>query len=549
MLMKKYILTILTLSIFVTGCSSKFLGEKPNALDPDKAALSSVRGFESAIAALHEAARDQFKDSTTPFHMHAGTDIATIGDPALSESKNVITSITPNTQCVQFYWHWAYLKVLPRANTIIAGAENNDVEWESEAQRNSYIAEAKFFRAYAHEFLVNLYGRIPVVLEAVRTPKTDFVREDRKKTLEIIRDDLLYAAQWLPETPSAEGRVPQAAAWHLLSEVYICLQEYDLAIDAASHVIESGQYELMRERFGNFKNQPGDVFSDLFLDDNQSRAAGNREMIFCYQVEYDTPGGGGQSNGNIWLRAFGPRYFELKDPDGNAGMEVCDSLGRSVGWIRTSDYANYGIWEGDNWNDMRNSKYNIRRDWYYNAGPHKGEKVPKWSSDYQYDSLYILYPRWRKVEGESKSGASTGRTWKDYPIMRLAETYLLRAEAYMRKGGDANLQKAADDINELRGRAHAKPCTKEDVTLDYILDERARELMIEEPRRKTLARTGTLYERVRKYAVLEETRSTIQPYHQWFPIPQQAIDANTGAQLGQAFGYAGATDTEIIPLL
>ncbi len=547
--MHKHIIPVLCICLFMSGCSDKFLEETPNALDPDNAALSNVMGFESAIAALHAAARDQFKDSTTPFHMHAGTDIATIGDPALSESKNVLTSITPNSQCAIFYWHWAYLNVLPRANTIIAGAENNDVDWESEAQKNSYIAEAKFFRAYAHEFLVNLYGRIPVVLEPIREPKTDFVREDRKKTLEIIRDDLIYAATWLPETPSAEGRVPQAAAWHLLSEIYICLEEYDLAIEAASKVIDSGKYELMKERFGNYKDEPGDVFSDLFLEGNQSAASGNKEILLCYQVEYDTPGGGGQCNGNIWLRAFGPRYFELKDPDGNAGMQVCDSLGRSVGWIRTSNYANYDIWAGDNWDDMRNSKYNIRRDWYFNAGPHTGEKVPKWSESYQYDSLYILYPRWRKVEGESKGGAATGRTWKDYPMFRLSETYLLRAEAYMKKGGDDNLQKAAGDINELRSRAKAKLISKEDVTMDYILDERARELMIEEPRRKTLARTGTLYERVKKYAVLEETRNTVQPYHQWFPIPQQAIDANTGCPLGQNYGYPGATDTEIIPLL
>ena len=533
----------------MSGCSEKFLEETPNALDPDNAALSNVMGFESAIAALYAAARDQFKDSTGPFNMHIGTDIAAIGDPALPDNKNVITSITPQANMVLFYWHWAYLNVLPRANTIIAGAEKNDVDWESEAQKNSYIAEAKFFRAYAYELIVNLFGRVPVILEPAREPKTDFVREDRKKTLEIIRDDLKYAAQWLPETPPAEGRITQAAAWHLLSEVYICLEEYDLAIEAASKVIDSGKYELMKERFGNFKDQPGDVFSDLFLEGNQSAAAGNKEIIFCYQIEYNTPGGGGQCNGNIWLRAFGPRYFELKDPDGNAGMQVCDSLGRSTGWIRTSNYANYDIWAGDNWDDMRNSKYNIRRDWYFNAGPHAGEKVPKWSESYQYDSLYILYPRWRKVEGESKSGATTGRTWKEYPIIRLAETYLLRAEAYLKKGGDENLQKAADDINELRSRAKAKLISKEDVTMDYILDERARELMIEELRRKTLARTGTLYERVKKYALLDITKSTIQPYHQWFPIPQQAIDANTGCPLGQNYGYPGATDTEIIPLL
>lgn len=547
--MYKHILSILCICLAMTGCSKSFLDEEPNALDPDNAALSNVMGFESAIAALYEAARDQFKDSTGPFNMHIGTDIAIIGDPALPDNRNVITSITPEANMVLYYWHWAYLKMLPRANTIIAGAENNDVDWESEAQKNSYIAEAKFFRAYALEIIVNIFGKVPVVLEPVRSPKTDFYREERKKTFEIIRDDLLFATKWLPDTPPAEGRITKGVAWHLLAETYICLEEYDLAIDAASQVIDGGQYELMKERFGKYTDQPGDVFSDLFLEGNQSPASGNKEILLCYQIEYDTPGGGGQTNGNIWLRAFGPRYFDLKDPDGNAGMQVCDSLGRSPGWIRMTNYANYDIWAGDNWDDMRNSKYNIRRDWYFNAGPHAGEKVPEWSESYQYDTLYVLYPQWRKVEGESKSGVSTGRTWKDYPIIRLAETYLLRAEAYMKKGGADNLQKAADDINELRNRAHAKPITADEVTMDYILDERARELMIEELRRKTLSRTGTLYERTKKYTILETTRETIQPYHQWFPIPQQAIDANTDRPLGQNFGYPGATESEIVPLL
>ena len=82
--MYKHILSILCICLAMTGCSKSFLDEEPNALDPDNAALSNVMGFESAIAALYEAARDQFKDSTGPFNMHIGTDIAIIGDPVES---------------------------------------------------------------------------------------------------------------------------------------------------------------------------------------------------------------------------------------------------------------------------------------------------------------------------------------------------------------------------------------------------------------------------------------------------------------------------------
>jgi hypothetical protein len=119
----------------------------------------------------------------------------------------------------------------------------------------------------------------------------------------------------------------------------------------------------------------------------------------------------------------------------------------------------------------------------------------------------------------------------------------------MKKGGSTNLQKAADDINEVRNRANATPCIVGEVTMDYILDERARELLIEEPRRKTLARTGTLVERVKRYNMRISTRETIQDYHQWFPIPQSAIDANKGTKFGQNYGYPDATDQDIIGIL
>lgn len=116
--------------------------------------------------------------------------------------------------------------------------------------------------------------------------------------------------------------------------------------------------------------------------------------------------------------------------------------------------------------------------------------------------------------------------------MRVAETYLLRAEAYLRKGDQ---QKAADDINVVRNRAAAKPVTAARVDIDYILDERARELIIEEPRRLTLSRMGKLVERVKKYN--PRSAAGIQPFHELYPIPQKIIDANSGAKMEQNPGY------------
>ena len=121
--------------------------------------------------------------------------------------------------------------------------------------------------------------------------------------------------------------------------------------------------------------------------------------------------------------------------------------------------------------------------------------------------------------------------------MRLSETYLLRAEAYLHKGDRVN---AAADINVVRKRAQASPVDPADVNIDYVLDERMRELIIEEPRRRTLVRLHKMYERTMKYNY--RVKNNMQPYHELWPIPQKAIDANTAIKIEQNPGYPGAAE-------
>jgi starch-binding outer membrane protein, SusD/RagB family len=136
--------------------------------------------------------------------------------------------------------------------------------------------------------------------------------------------------------------------------------------------------------------------------------------------------------------------------------------------------------------------------------------------------------------------STAGATYSDQYMFRLAETYLLRAEAYLLSG---DVTKAADDINLIRARASANPVSASDVTLDYILDERMRELGVEEKRRITLMRTGTLYQRVVKCNPYYANAATngdgigmLEKYNLW-PIPQSAIEANKDAVLIQNPGY------------
>ncbi len=114
---------------------------------------------------------------------------------------------------------------------------------------------------------------------------------------------------------------------------------------------------------------------------------------------------------------------------------------------------------------------------------------------------------------------------------RLAETYLLLAEARIRQN---NASGAAEAINVVRKRAGAPDITASQATMDFLLDERIRELVGEELRRLTLVRTGKLVERTRKY---NSYSNKIDEHHALWPIPQTIIDSNTGADFPQNTGY------------
>src|SRR3546814_588624 len=136
------------------------------------------------------------------------------------------------------------------------------------------------------------------------------------------------------------------------------------------------------------------------------------------------------------------------------------------------------------------------------------------------------------ANGHPQGYDASGNVYNDIYVMRLAETYLLRAEAYLGKGDKIN---AAADINTVRARAQATDVAADEVDVDYILDERARELVVEEPRRLTLARLGLLDERIKLHNPV--SAPSIQEFHNLWPIPQTEIDANVAATLSQNPGY------------
>jgi hypothetical protein len=438
-------------------------------------------------------------------------------------------------------------RIIYDANVIINHIENAEFD---DVTRNEMKAEALCFRAYSYLFLAHMYGGVPLILEEITSPKRDFVRDTRDAVYKQCAEDLEFGVKFLNEVDQAKpGQVTKAVAGHLLAEAYLCLKEYDKAIAAATAVIDNPALGLMTSRFGNKKNEPGDVFSDLFRYGNYNRSSGNTEGIWVIQYDYLNQGSPGTAwDGDLLLTFTVCYYVTIVLDDGKAAFaDPYSHLGGwGIGWLKQTDHVDTGIWGTDFSIDMRNSEYNIIRDAkvmnpesaYYGMWLEADHLVQDYDRPRNWYPIYTKTTRWNDFPAEAITNAATGQVNydpamnKDSYLIRLAETYLLRAEAYLGKGDKQN---AAIDINTVRSRAHATPVAAADVDMDYILDERLRELCWEEPRVRTLTRTGTLYDRTVRYNPLAAT--TIKQYHNLYPIPFSEIERNTLAVLEQNPGY------------
>ena len=308
----------------------------------------------------------------------------------------------------------------------------------------------------------------------------------------------------------------------------------------------------------------------------------------CYAYDFST------RLDSLALRAQG-----LNNAATGLGLLPSEYVTRPAGDINGS------VW--DDPNDFRGSETMIQRDPYLPSGKkwsevkaailaraaaHANDKVnnaekdtdpvklePVKTNQYELtaaDTINVTPRFWKFSDDRHPFAKDGGNLYydTDWYMIRIAETYLLRAEARLAQD---NKSGAADDINELRKRAGAKPCSASDVNIDYILDERIRELFGEEQRWVTLSRlscnpkatyvldcyptqdattSNTLYARTRKYGLGYENDATagrretytdkmgktrhypnIQPYNYVLPIPIQIINSNIKVEIKQNEGY------------
>lgn len=542
----KKILSMICASALVLSSCSGFLDEELKKDIAPENTYTSTHGFEVGVTGLYEFARSEWNcwggddnafthGGATPYEvLQIGTDIAITGhnDGALLNFDKL--AYNPSSPFINSFFDFGY-RLAGNANLLLTYMEKPGIAWDKPTDKVGFEAEARFFRAYAYYYLVNLYGDVPYVDKIEYDFRIDFTRTPKAEVLNHMIEDLTFAAENLPEDPASvsSGRLNRYAARHLLSEVYLMANMPAEAETAALAVINSGHFHLMTERFGKHLGKPGDAFSDLFKENNQNRTSGNMESIWVMQLDYNAIGGGGESED--WrVRTWVPKYHNLN------GFQIADSLGgRGLAQLMGLPW-----WIGEDAgffdkNDIRNSEYNIKRNWYYND--------PE-ATDQDGNLLYgkkceITEERWEAGQlcpsivkyfyGALDKGGSEGYggCTKDRMKFRLADTYLLLAEARMKQN---NLQGAADAINVVRKRAHAGEITANDVTVDFLLDERIREMVGEELRRFTLGRFPEKFlERTLKY----NDHAPMSEKHLLWPIPQSIINSNSGAEFAQNPGW------------
>ncbi|WP_339713018.1 RagB/SusD family nutrient uptake outer membrane protein [uncultured Kriegella sp.] len=539
----------------------KFLEEE--ALDfyaPENSYVTS-EDFDAALLTLYSDYRDYMYAQRTPRTYWDISDI-TLSYYYAQGTRQVNTRLTPSsTEEVLSLWE-AFYKLIYDANVIIGRSEDNASQL-TEGEKTKVQAEAMFFRGLAYKTLAHLFGGVPLVLEETKSPNRDYVRASRQEVYEQCAQDLAFAAANLDNIDEVyDFEISNLVAYHVLSEVYISLGRWQDAVAAASKVIDNPNTALMTQRFGTRVNDPdfgGDVYWDLFRHGNQNRSSGNRESLWVVQWAYNTPGGGVNRDYSL-ARNICPvlHSAEITQSDGSTETVLNQPntyvANRGVGYSGPSPYFRRTVWEKSGFDqDMRNSSHNIVRDVQvmnpaneYNGQWVIADNLPLVKVT-EVDTLQRFFPIIMKAvtpgldpiefwhQDQSVPGALTaqaGTTYRDHMEIRLAETYLLRAEAHL---GNGNTAAAAEDINVVRRRANAPEVSPGEVDIDYILDERMRELYYEEFRLITLMRLGKAVERIKTLNPV--VGEHMEDYQDLFPIPISEIQKNTGAVLEQNPGY------------
>ncbi|HMB62740.1 MAG TPA: RagB/SusD family nutrient uptake outer membrane protein [Eudoraea sp.] len=539
---KRYFIWFLALGLLTNACD-KFLEED---LVTDVSAASyytTEKGLQDAVNATYSFQKP-FYGQEMGFAMTTfGTDIWTNGADGGHKYFNFYdTSLNASSSYVRDTWITWY-RGINQANGVINRSANVEMD---EAEKTVRLAEVRFLRALYYFQIVTTYGDVHLSLEETLDVEVDANKTSQSEIYsQAIVPDLEFAIANLPDEQSDYGRATKPAAEFLLGKALLTR-----SYTAFSESSDASRAETL---FGNVLNNYGfsllDNFASLWDITNEV----NSEMVFVI------PNSKSQVDSDIDPYGHRGHLYFLQEYDVRRGMTRDIANGRPWKRHRPTDFM-LSLWNRD-----IDSRYDasFKHVWFANKDeppteataseparaalsigdtaiyiPGPGKNID-WPQSRQDMVPYIvitddeyserLFPSMNKWIDATRPDRQKVNGQRDFILMRLADAYLLRAEARLQQG---NTSGAADDINVVRTRAAwpgqegAIQITPGDVTLDFLLDERARELVGEGWRWWDLARTGKLVERTRLHNT--GAQPNIQDYHVVRPIPQDQIDRTLG---------------------
>ena len=606
----KYIIGSVLAGSALFGCTK--LKPDPLSFFEPSVTFSTKEGLQAAITTGDRQLRYFFYGEAAPFYTDLlFSDVAVDATTDKSgPAQNINDLVTPtsnnnsdNTNKINWFWNEGY-KGIRYANAVVSNIDK--VPNLDKSLYNEMLGKAYFHRSWRYLNLVFQFGDIPLITQEATDAKFDYRSSKMSVVLEKIISDMEFAVANVPATGNY-GSVTKGSCRQLLIKCYLAAGQFDKAIEQANILINQSGYALMNANFGTFINpMPGvhnitrNVIWDLHRPENKSIPV-NKETI---HVMTSREGLVNSLMDMVSMRNATPFWSgtgsqQINTPTGRAGMSASYSTtnakidqrktyGRGIAKSRGTWYATHSIWTDAN--DLRHNStvgnWMRMEDMVYNnpalqtaSDPNYGKPLQRFNGsgqslvvdtircwfDWPHYKLWIATPRSETVDNYA-GGAG------DWYLYRLAEVYLLRAEASFWKG---DLVSAAADINTVRQRAKCTTMyTPGEITMGAIVDERARELTYEELRHVELSRISYIfaltgkadefgktyslndnnlskssywYERVNKYndfynkgvKTVYGVEYKISPYHLYWPVPQASIDANRDGRFNQNFGYTG----------
>lgn len=514
----------------VTSCED-YLEEQPSTVIDSDYVYTTEEGLKSGVVSLYAFNRDRFDQRTEDFM--GGVLLPSRSDLSFSRSGytglvgRYERAVSPTDFGSRFasslFWKQSY-NIVNKATDIINAAET--LEGLDEETKNQVIAEAKFFRANSYFLLYRMYNNIYVSTESI-TPDNAFDvindKSSKEEIFSLLNSDLAFAITHLDWNVTF-GRVSKGTAKHVKAKVAMWEGNWEEAKSQALSVIEDP--ESPHSLVGN----TADVFKG---DRNHS------EQLLVVQSEDNLLGGGDATMINA---NFVTQYFQIPGIEANV-----EQGGRGFSRVLPNLYLLNLLAEDPN--DTRDDDTYFRLKYYYTSGDNAGEEIDIYkpitdlnnpSSTYTryYQRLHPSCLKYAQEDDDPNSYLQRSNIM----VYRLAETYLIAAEAILRSSGDP-----LPYINAIRNRASAAPLTS--VTLQDILDENARELAFEGERWFTLKRMGAdvLNTQMRNYAGdgeyfpnnfggSKDPRVNWQDHFINFPIYQEDLDV-LGPGYPQNQGY------------